>query len=115
MPGSKTNRYRNGNARRKLRDRLRRTETVCPICGHLLDWELRTPDGWSVELDEKEELRFIPPRYRAKAVIDPDNVQAVHRRCNIWKRDHGNARPPWAVGGQPASIPKPFVRPSGGW
>lgn len=84
MP-QKNCRYANGNARRKLRDRLRKSGIDhCPHCGVPLDWE-RPYQPNSAELDEIFPHSRIPVQYRAQACVDPANVQVLCRRCNKLK------------------------------
>lgn len=82
-------RYRNGSARRKLRARLRHVVSHCPHCGVLLDWEHPYLDN-SAELDEIWPISKTPPELRARAAVDPSNVQVLCRRCNKLK---GNKTP----------------------
>lgn len=83
------NRYWNGNARRKLRDRLRRSgidHCQNPRCGCVLDWEHPYQPN-SAELDEIIPVSKLPPELRKRACIDPRNVQVLCRTCNLQKRD----------------------------
>ena len=75
-------RYANGNARRKLRDRLRRSGiTRCPHCGVELDWDHPYQPN-SAELDEVFPVSRLPEELRARACVDPSNVQVLCRACN---------------------------------
>lgn len=86
MP-QKNCRYANGNARRKLRERLRKSGIDrCPHCGVPLDWEHPYQPN-SAELDEIWPHSKTPLEYRARACVDPSNVQVLCRRCNKLKGD----------------------------
>lgn len=82
-------RYANGNARRKLRARLRAMYERCPECGALLDWDHPYLPN-SAELDEIVPVSRLPEELRRRACLDPDNVQVLCRRCNKAK---GNRLP----------------------
>lgn len=86
MPSSNI-RYANFNARRKLRERLKRAGIeVCPSCGVRLDWE-RPYQPNSAELDEIIPVSKIPAPLKAQMCVDPRNVQVLCRRCNRIKSD----------------------------
>lgn len=73
----KTNpRNANGNARRKLRARLRAEGRPCHICGLPIDYSLPAGDPWSFEVDE------MVPVSRGGDPLDYSNVDASHRICN---------------------------------
>lgn len=74
-------RYANGNARRKLRARLRRVVSVCPHCGVELDWEHPYLPN-SAELDEVYPVSKLPEQLKRRACLDPANVQVLCRACN---------------------------------
>ena len=69
-------RYSNGNARRKLRARVKAEGRPCAICGQPIDYRLPACHPLSYELDE------IVPFSLGGSAIDYDNVQATHRICN---------------------------------
>ena len=69
-------RYSNGNARRKLRARVKAEGRPCAICGQPIDYSLPACHPLSYELDE------IVPFSLGGSAIDYDNVQATHRICN---------------------------------
>jgi hypothetical protein len=67
-------RYANGNARRKLRARLRAMYERCPVCGATLDWNHPYLPN-SAELDEIVPVSRLPEELRRRACLDPDNAQ----------------------------------------
>ena len=77
-------RYANGNARRKLRERLLMTTTVCDLCGQPLP-----------SLDEVKRMSPNDPRYPVVDEIIPvskggdplslENTHLVHRACHARK------------------------------
>lgn len=69
-------RYANGNARRKLRARIRSLGLPCAICGRPIDYSLPAGHPMSYELDE------VVPVSRGGSPTDPRNVQPAHRICN---------------------------------
>lgn len=69
-------RTRNGNARRKLRARLRSEGRPCHICGQAIDYSLPAGDPMSFEVDE------LVPVSRGGSPFDYANVDAAHRICN---------------------------------
>lgn len=69
-------RYSNGNARRKLRARLKAEGRPCAICGRPINYDLPAGNPWAFEVDEKL------PFSLGGSAIDYDNVQPAHRRCN---------------------------------
>ena len=77
-------RNRNGNARRKLRARLRAEGRPCHICGQPIDYSLPSGDPWSFEVDE------LLPVSRGGNPLDYSNVDAAHRICN---QRRGNKMP----------------------
>ena len=77
-------RNRNGNARRKLRARLRAEGRPCHICGMPIDYSLPAGHPWSFEVDE------IVPVSRGGSPLDYSNVDAAHRICN---QRRGNRMP----------------------
>ena len=66
----------NGNARRKLRARIKAEGRACALCGKPIDYSLPAGHPLSYELDE------IVPFSLGGSPIDYDNVQPTHRRCN---------------------------------
>lgn len=87
MSGSKgvNPRNANGNARRKLRARVKAMGLPCHICGRPIDYGLPAGDPWSFEVDEIRPVsrwrEFGYPSPTACA-LDPDNVAPAHRICN---------------------------------
>ena len=79
MTARHKSRYSNGNARRKLRARLKAEGRPCAICGGLIDYDLSAGNPWAFEVDEKL------PFSLGGSAIDYDNVQPAHRRCNQLK------------------------------
>lgn len=77
-------RYSNGNARRKLRARLKAEGRPCALCGLAIDYSLPAGDPMSFEVDE------IVPVSRGGSPYDYGNLQPVHRACNLRK---GNRMP----------------------
>lgn len=69
-------RYTNGNARRKIRERLKAEKRPCHICGQPIDYSLPANDPWSFEVDE------IVPISQGGDPFDYSNVDAAHRICN---------------------------------
>ena len=80
----------NGNARRKLKARLKALGGACAICGRPIDYSLPPGDPWSFEVDEIRpvsrwrEFGYDSP---TQAALDPLNVQPSHRLCNQRKGD----------------------------
>ena len=74
--GKANPRNANGNARRKLRARLRAEGRPCHICGMPIDYGLPAGDPWSFEVDE------LVPVSRGGDPLDYSNVDAAHRICN---------------------------------
>ncbi len=74
----------NGNARRKLRARLRAEGRPCHLCGLPIDYSLPAGDPWSFEVDE------IVPVSCGGSPYDYANVDAAHRVCN---QRRGNRMP----------------------
>ena len=72
-------RYSNGNARRKLRERVKAEGRECAICHKPIDYTLPAGHPDSYELDE------ILPFSLGGSPIDYNNVQPTHRHCNQWK------------------------------
>ena len=86
-------RYANGNARRKLRERLRAEGRPCWICKVMgkpgaIDYSLRFPHPYSFVVDElvpvsKYRLGGYPSAQAA--ALDYDNLAAAHKCCNEWR------------------------------
>jgi 5-methylcytosine-specific restriction endonuclease McrA len=73
----KTNpRNANGNARRKLRARLKAEGRPCHLCGLPINYSLPAGGPWSFEVDE------LVPVSRGGDPLDYSNVDAAHRICN---------------------------------
>lgn len=69
-------RTKNGNARKKLRERIKMQGRDCAICGRPIDYTLPAGHPWSYELDE------IIPVSLGGNPLDIKNVQPTHRTCN---------------------------------
>lgn len=72
----KNPRRTNGNARNKLRERIKAQRRDCALCGNPIDYSLPAGHPGSYELDE------IIPVSRGGSPYDVNNVQPVHRICN---------------------------------
>lgn len=69
--------------RKQIRNRLKHTAEICPICGGVLDWTIKNiHDPQHVELDEIIPVSLFQESDRLRAVTDVNNIQAVHRICN---------------------------------
>lgn len=79
-------RNRNGNARRKLRNRVRSLGLPCALCGKPIDYSLPPGHPMSYELDE------VCPVGLGGDPLDPRNVQPSHRICNERKGMLGNGQ-----------------------
>lgn len=66
---------------RKNRDRIFATQTVCAICGKVVDFSLKTPHPLSATVDH------IIPVAKGGHPSDIDNLQLAHRCCNRAKSD----------------------------
>ena len=101
-------RYRNYQARKKLRDRYRKAGIErCPVCGVLLDWEHPYRPN-SAELDEIIPVSKIPAPLKAQMCVDPRNVQVLCRKCNRAKSDNLHWKP-----SKPKERPEPkFEKPT---
>ena len=83
-------RYKNGNLRRKNRERLRAQGDVCYLCGRPIHWnEPSDADHpWSFVVDEVipvsrwKEFGYSSPSATAN---DFNNLRAAHYRCNALK------------------------------
>lgn len=74
-------RQRNGNARRKLRAKVKSWGEPCHICGRPIDYSLPAGNPLSYELDE------IMPVAKGGNPLDINNVKPAHRICNQRKSD----------------------------
>lgn len=75
-------RYALYNERVKLRNRLKKSGIVtCRACGCVLDWDHPYLPN-SAELDEIYPVSKLPEQMRARACVDPTNIQVLCRRCN---------------------------------
>lgn len=66
----------NGNAKRKLRARLKAEGRPCHLCGQPIDYSLPAGDPMSFELDH------VVPLARGGDPYDYGNAAASHRICN---------------------------------
>ena len=86
-------RYADGNARRKLRARLRAEGRPCWICVAMgkrgvIDYSLKFPHPWSFVIDELVPVsRYWLGGYAdaKSAALDYDNLAAAHKCCNEWR------------------------------
>lgn len=69
----------NGNAERKLRERLKAEGRPCYLCGQPIDYSLPKNHPMAFQLDH------IVPRAKGGAVYDYNNAGATHRACNLRK------------------------------
>lgn len=92
-PRSRNVRYSNGNARRKLRQRIRAEGNPCHLCGQAIDYSLPAGHPMSFEVDE------LVPVAMGGDPLAYDNCRAAHRICNERK----GARLQWK--------PKPSQKP----
>lgn len=81
---SKNTRYANGNARRKLRARLKAEQRDCWICKAFgrpahIDYDLPHLHPMSFVVDE------LIPVSKGGSPLDYYNVDAAHRSCNGWR------------------------------
>lgn len=94
MPSS-NERYGCYTERVKLRKRLKAmgiTRCMNPECGCVLDWE-RPYLPNSAEVDEIVPISRLPKPMRARAAVDPRNVQVLCRRCNREKSNSLDWKP----------------------
>lgn len=79
MPKQKSNRPDQDGPERGIyahnKALLRKTATICALCGLPLDKSLKYPDPMSISIDH-----IIPVALGGKSTID--NLQATHRVCN---------------------------------
>lgn len=107
-PMSNNPRYGCFNERVKLRKRLRAmgiTRCMNPKCGCVLDWDHPYRQN-SAEIDEIVPISKLPKEMRARAAIDPRNVQVLCRKCNRTKSNKLN----WD-GGRDGRKPPEFETP----
>ena len=96
----------NGNARRKLRARVKAEGRVCGICGRPIDYTLPAGHPMSYELDE------IIPVSLGGSPYDYDNVQPAHRRCNQAKSNRLIKK---SASNKQKEQVKAYVRPASKW
>ena len=72
-------RRQNGNARDKLRARVRAEQRPCHLCGHRIDYAAHYLSPTAYVLDE------LVPVSRGGSPFDYSNVDAAHRCCNQWR------------------------------
>lgn len=100
-------RYAIAGARRKLRERYRKSGIDhCPKCGVPLDWEHPYLPN-SAELDEIVPVSKIPAPLKAQMCVDPRNVQVLCRKCNRKKSDKLN----WKFRGRKEWVKPKFEKP----
>lgn len=58
-----------------------KTETVCALCGHVVDFSLKSPHPMSASIDH------IIPVSKNGHPSDISNLQLAHRACNRQKSD----------------------------
>ena len=78
---------RNGNRRRKLRERLKALGLPCALCGKPIDYALPAGHPMSFEVDE------VVPVSLGGDELDWRNLQPAHRICNQ-RKGNGRKRPP---------------------
>lgn len=84
-------RYSNGNARRKLRERLKAEGRGCWICRAFgrpdrIDYDLPPGHPMAFEVDE------LVPVSRGGSPFDYANLDSVHRSCNQWRSNKSVAQ-----------------------
>ena len=67
----------------RIVSKVRGRRDPCAICWHPIDYDLKSPDPMSFELDH------IVPISKGGDPYDPANGQASHRCCNNWRKDRG--------------------------
>ena len=112
-------RYSNGNARRKIRGRLKAEQRGCWICRAFgrpdrIDYELPPGHPMSFEVDELIPVsRYREGGYQSKqeCALDYNNLDATHRVCNGW-RSNKTVQEVMALAnrqrGVPISLPQPW-------
>lgn len=86
----------NGNARRKLRERIKALGLPCAICGQAIDPTLPAGHPMSFEVDEVVPVsRYAEGGYATpqECALDPANCRGVHRVCNERRGNRTEARP----------------------
>src|SRR5690606_1422950 len=76
-----TNRRKAGRPWRRIKNRIRRTATVCALCGEPIDTNLRFPHPRSLSIDH-----IVPVSLGGREYAH-SNVRATHLECN---RKRGN-------------------------
>lgn len=105
-------RSKNGNARRKLRARLKAEGRGCWICRAFgrpdrIDYDLPPNHPGAFEVDE------LVPVSKGGSPLDYSNVSAVHRACNQWRGNRSVQEVMIAARGRRQgangySLPQPF-------
>ena len=88
-------RYSNGNARRKVRARLKAEGRGCWICRAFgrpdrIDYDLPPGHPGAFEVDELTPVsKYYEAGYPSKqaCALDYNNLDATHRSCNEWRRN----------------------------
>ncbi len=78
---------RQGHRYRKLRERIKRRDRVCWICGEPIDMALKYPHPMSWSLDHVE-----PVALRPELALDPTNARGAHLRHNSARGTGGGAK-----------------------
>lgn len=97
-------RYRNGNARRRARQRWKAQGLPCCICGRRIDYTLQAPDPLSFVVDETVALA-------RGGTLTYDNQGPAHWWCNRIKSTHSLAWAREKVRRLIASGDSPFTTP----
>ena len=110
-------RYKNGNFRRKAREKFKAQGAPCGICGGRLG-----PIRYDEPADADHPLSFVIDEIRPvsrwrlfgydspeAAAQDPDNLQAAHRCCNAKKGARINYRP------SPVRLEPKKIQRDGAW
>lgn len=71
---------RDGRPWRRAKERIRRTQNICHLCGTPIDPTLTWPDPMSFSVDHVE-----PYSLRPELARDPNNLAAAHLSCNSRK------------------------------
>lgn len=80
---------RSGHRYRQLRRQVRATQTHCYRCGQPIDWTVpyRDPHTGEVRPDAGTVEHIQPASKRPDLILDPANLAASHRQCNIGASD----------------------------
>lgn len=80
---------RTGRPYRRLRERVKRSTSLCCLCGGLIDYTLEYPHPMSFSLEHHQ------PLTKGGAPLDPANAGAAHLQCNVKRgnRDAASVRP----------------------